>query len=191
MPLILRACQLAGLAMPDAATLPLAVAQQEAVSVLYLHRPAAAVPEAAGNSDDRELSAMLHTALLRLSLFYFWNVADLERGRWAASHAFNLTHRLRAVAGADPTSNARNFAKILSLFAFRQFNPRLGTRGVSEGSRLHARKLIQFFFHIHPPFSHPHAPPQARWRRRLSRPTAWTPAHATPHSSSPRWAPRT
>ena len=93
---------------------------------MYLHRPAAVVPEATGNGDDRELSAMLHAALLRLSLFYFWNLSDFERGRWAVAHAFNLTNRLRAVAGAEPVAMQRNYANILALFAFRQYNPKLG-----------------------------------------------------------------
>ena len=126
MPSILRACHLAGLVMPTAAMLPLAVAQQEAISIMYLHRPAAVVLEATGDRDDRDLSAILQSSLLRLSLFYFWNVSDIEHGRWAVAHAFNLTYRLRAVQGAPRASTRRDYANILSLFAFRQFNPRLG-----------------------------------------------------------------
>ena len=125
-PLYLRTCELAGLAMPGAGLLPLAVAQQEAVAIMYMHRPSAAVPESTGDAEDGELSGVLRTSLLRLSMFYFWHGADAERGRWAVAHSFNLTNRLRAVPGAEPASTRKNYAAILSLFAVRQFNSRLG-----------------------------------------------------------------
>ena len=134
MPLILRICEIAGLAMPDARSLPLAVVQQEALSVLYLHRPATAVPEATGNADDCELSGVLHDALLRLSTFYFWHVSDLEHGRWAVAHAFNLTNRLRAVPEAEPATTRRDYSTILALFALRQFNARLGRSSLAPSS---------------------------------------------------------